>query len=185
MFDRNGALKTVESYLNNITPIKNVKTFYESFSNDDIDIDVGVPDQPPIDQPEETTVEKMDASHEEVNASYVEIEMEDAKVPPRAQHPFVCPVVGCSNQIKYDRNIQRHIDSKHGVEQEDGTFAIIKYVCQKCNAKNIYFSNFIVHFEKYHPNEFKKYSRCIDSKYTVPQRFWSIDKKIVEKFEYK
>lgn len=132
--DANGASKTVEEYINNVTPMKNLKTFYESFTNDDS----------PIDQPR-TIVEKMDATAVETS-----VETEDAKVPSLAGQPFVCPVVGCYNQIKHERNIQRHIDSKHGIQQEDGTFAIIKYVCKakKCKAKNIYFFKFYCTFRK-------------------------------------
>lgn len=176
--NRSGGVTSVEKWINTVTPVKNqnARDFYEHFSTSEVEAE----DEPQDASPEATLISPETTSTEEAVDEPAMIQM--VQMPPPAQQMFVCPVVGCSNKIKFARNIQRHIDTKHGVEQDDGSFAITKYVCKykNCRAKNLYFSNFVVHFRSFHPTEYAKHIGD-----TIPKRFWIEEKTFVEKFEYK
>lgn len=199
--DSDGQIRSVDEYLNKVTPRKTglTRLLYENFTDNLIQSDF-------IDsssaENHETAVEKL-AEHVQAvepsseNSEAVEqaeaIMLNDNVCSKKKSHGHsenikkkihqdlsrVCPIRGCDRIIKhYSSNASRHIKEFHG-QQLNGKWVLKRYKCTECNEKNI------VKLAKRPDNLKPHYERCHqDQTFSTMPEYIPLEKPLEYKEEY-
>lgn len=74
-----------------------------------------------------------------------------------------CPLTKCQIYIKHRKNLKRHLKQSHGERQPDGTFGLVRYVCQQheCTIETLNAYNAVLHQTEQHNKKPMKYERIV------------------------
>lgn len=106
----------------------------------------------------------------------------DAHIPKRVkiQKGEKCLIQGCKTYINHAKNFMRHLKQMHGERQIDGTFGLVRYLCQQkgCNTECLNLTNIQKHQNEMHANTKSNYKKII---YEIEENVVNQLKSILEK----